>query len=358
MLDRLQITAVRNLRPCSLSLSRLNLFYGDNGSGKTSVLEAVHLLAMGKSFRSHQIRKVIQHGQEQCTIFSRLNHGKQLAVLKNIEGSQILKRNGQIVHNVSQLAYDLPVQLIDPESMSLLQSGSKPRRQLLDWLVFHVEHNFLSTWQRYQRALMQRNALLKKDKIDEIEWHVWEQELADNAYSIHLMRQRVFEGWLKFVQPVCNMLLPQFQLSVGYIVGFDVEQNLLTLLAESRERDKLRGFTQIGAQRADVQIKTELGLAEFVLSRGQCKLLVCALKLAQVAYLNSCQKQCVVLLDDLSSELDKNARNRLLAMLHQLGAQILITTVEAEDTWPALLELDSQAKLFHVEQGEVLLQYG
>lgn len=358
MLDRLLITGVRNLRPCSLSLSRLNLFYGDNGSGKTSLLEAVHLLAIGKSFRSHQIRKVIQYGQEQCTIFSRLDQGQQLGILKGIDGSQTLKRNGQLVANLAQLAYDLPIQLIDPESMSLLDSGAKPRRQLLDWLVFHVEHNFFSTWQRYQRALLQRNALLKKDKVDELEWQVWEQELAINAQSLHQMRQRIFDDWLKFVHQACVILLPQYQLTIGYIAGFDTSQNLQSMLAESREKDKQRGFTQIGAQRADIQIKTELGLAESVLSRGQRKLLVCALRLAQVAYLNSYQKKCVVLLDDLSSELDKQARSRLLVMLHELGAQMLITAVEADDIWPLLLELDGQAKLFHVEQGEVLLQCG
>lgn len=349
---------MRNLRPCSLSLSRLNLFYGDNGSGKTSLLEAVHLLAIGKSFRSHQIRKIIQHGQEQCTIFSRLDQGQQLGILKNIDGSQTLKRNGQLVANMAQLAYDLPVQLIDPESMSLLDSGTKPRRQLLDWLVFHVEHNFFGTWQRYQRALLQRNALLKKDKVDDLEWQVWEQELATNAQSLHQMRQRIFDGWLKFVHQACVILLPQYQLTIAYVAGFDTDQNLQLMLAESREKDKQRGFTQIGAQRADIQIKTELGLAESVLSRGQRKLLVCALRLAQVAYLNTYQKKCVVLLDDLSSELDKQARSRLLIMLDELEAQMLITAVEADDIWPLLLELDGQAKLFHVEQGEVLLQCG
>lgn len=162
MLDRLLITGVRNLRTCSLSLSRLNLFYGDNGSGKTSILESVHLLAMGKSFRSHQIRKIIQHGQEQCTIFSRLDQGQQLGILKNIDGNQILKRDGQIVASMAQLTYDLPVQLIDPESMSLLDSGTKPRRQLLDWLVFHVEQNFFYNMAALSASIIAAQCFVKK----------------------------------------------------------------------------------------------------------------------------------------------------------------------------------------------------
>lgn len=357
MLDRLHVMGVRNLRPCSLSLSRLNLFYGDNGSGKTSLLEAVYLLAIGKSFRSHLIKTVIQEGQRHCTVSGRLAHGQQLGILKTLEGSQTLKRNGVLVANMSQFSYDLPVQLIDTESMALLDSGAKPRRQLLDWLVFYRDKNFFATWQVYQRALLQRNALLKKTQVDELEWQVWEQELAISASKLHQMRQYVFDEWLIFVQEACAILLPQYQLSMAYSAGFDTSQNLQTIFVESRAKDKLRGFTQVGAQRADLTIKTELGLAEAVLSRGQRKLLVCALKLAQVAYLKKYQKRCVILLDDVSSELDKQAQHRLLSMLHLLDAQVLITAVEADDIWPQLLMLDKQSKLFHVEQGEVFLQY-
>ncbi|MBP8110917.1 MAG: AAA family ATPase, partial [Agitococcus sp.] len=114
MLQRLNITGVRNLQPCHFSLSRLNLFYGLNGSGKSSLLEAVHLLASGRSFRSHQIRKVIQDGQQVCTVFAKLDNGQQLGISKDLQGVQLLKRNGVIVHSLAELAHDLPVQLLHP----------------------------------------------------------------------------------------------------------------------------------------------------------------------------------------------------------------------------------------------------
>ena len=351
MLQRLNVAGVRNLQACTLSFSRLNLFYGLNGSGKSSLLEAVHLLALGRSFRSQHIRKIIQDGQTSCTVFARLASGQQLGIKKDVEGGQLLKRNASVVNSMAEFAYDLPVQLIHPESMELIDAGSKPRRQLLDWLVFHVEPSFYSVWQRYQRALLQRNALLKKPQTDEAEWAVWEQELAQHAVHLHMMRERVMQDWLKFVQNAMGLLLPSLMLAVDYVPGFDVEKDFALQLQEARQKDVVRGYTQMGAHRADLRLKSDLGLAEAVLSRGQKKLLVCALKLAQVEFLKAQGKTCVVLLDDLASELDVLARARLLGCLQQLQAQVLITAVEAESVWPLLHELDSHAKLFHVEQG-------
>ena len=349
---------VRNLHPSSFSLSALNVFYGLNGSGKSSILEAIYLLSTGRSFRTHHARKMIQEGQSSCTTFARLHRGQQLGISKNIKGQQILKRNGVQVVNMAEFAYDLPMQLIHPETMDLIESGSKQRRQLLDWLLFYLEPTFYEVWQRYQRALLQRNALLKRDKVDDVEWLVWEQELQQQAIVLHQMRLAIFEQWLFFVEQSLVLLLPQIKIKIDYLAGFDVEQSLALQLQETRFKDKQRGFTQRGAHRADLSFKTDMGLAELILSRGQKKLLVCALKLAQVALLQAKNKTCVVLIDDLASELDVLARERLLTALIELQAQVIITAVEADSVWPLLNKLDTRAKLFHVEQGEILLQHG
>ncbi|PTQ91229.1 DNA replication/repair protein RecF [Agitococcus lubricus] len=352
MLQRLTVSHVRNLQLCSLTLSRLNLFYGFNGSGKSSLLEAVYLLAMGRSFRSQLIRKVIQDGQQQCTVFARFYSGQQLGITKLYDGGQLLKRNGVLVNNMAEFAYDLPVQLIHPESMDLIDSGSKPRRQLLDWIVFHVEPDFYHTWQRYQRALLQRNVLLKSDTHIDDQLVIWEKEIASYALLLHGMRSQIMSQWQLFLAKSIALLLPAISIKIEYSAGFDVETDLVQQLYDSRIKDRVRGYTQLGAHRADIKLKTELGLAEAVLSRGQKKLLICALKLAQVEFLKThINKSCVVLLDDLASELDVIARARLLTHLHYLDAQILITAVEADSVWPTLCELDKQAKLFHVEQG-------
>jgi DNA replication and repair protein RecF len=162
---------------------------------------------------------------------------------------------------------------------------------------------------------------------------------------------------LKFVQSSIGLLLPMLAITLEYVPGFDEAGDFTVALKDSRQKDQLRGYTQIGPHRADLRLKTDLGLVEAVLSRGQKKLLICALKLAQVEFLRAHGKSCVVLLDDLASELDAIARGRLLAHLQELGAQVLITTVEAESVWPVLCELDADAKLFHVEHGCITPHY-
>lgn len=353
VISRLDFHGVRNLQAGTLSLARLNLFYGLNGSGKSSLLEAVHILGLGRSFRSPQARHYIQEGKPSCTVFAELSSTDTLGIAKLMDGSHQLRRNGTTVTQLAEFASDLPVQLIHPDGMDLLDGGSRPRRQLLDWLVFHVEHSFYGLWIRYQKALVQRNALLKQPAANDAEFQVWEAEMARTALLIDGMRQRTVEAWRQHLDAVLPALLPEIALRMEYNAGFAADRELAEQWRETRFRDRERGHTQLGPHRADLRLKCDLGLVEAVLSRGQKKLLICALKLAQVAFLHAQERHCVVLLDDLASELDAGARQRLLAMLYRLQAQVLMTSVEADVLWPLLQQLDSQARLFHVEQGQI-----
>lgn len=351
VISRLDVHGVRNLRSNSLTLARLNLFYGLNGSGKSSLLEAVHILGLGRSFRSPQARHYIQDGQSSCTVYAERPSGVSLGIAKLTDGTHQLRRNGAAASHLAEFAHDLPVQLIHPDGMDLLDGGSRPRRQLLDWLVFHVEHSFYRVWIRYQKALAQRNALLKLPSANEAEFTVWEAEMERMALQIDALRRQTVDVWRQHLDAVLPVLLPEITLRMEYNAGFAADRELALQWRESRFRDRERGHTQLGPHRADVRLKCALGQVEAVLSRGQKKLLICALKLAQVAFLHQQQRPCVVLLDDLASELDSQARHRLLQILQQLQAQVLMTAVEADALWPLLRQLDSQAALFHVEQG-------
>lgn len=351
VIRRLDVQGVRNLRGNSLALARLNLFYGLNGSGKSSLLEAVHILGLGRSFRSPQARHYIQEGQPSCTVYAELSGSVSLGIAKLMDGTHQLRRNGATAAHLAEFAQDLPVQLIHPDGMDLLDGGSRPRRQLLDWLVFHVEHSFYSLWIRYQKGLAQRNALLKQASAKDAEFEVWEAEMARAAMRIDQLRRQTVEVWRGHLEAVLPVLLPEIGLRMEYNAGFAEDRELTVQWRESRFRDRERGHTQIGPHRADLRLKCDLGLVEAVLSRGQKKLLICALKLAQVAFLHATGRPCVVLLDDLASELDAGARQRLLQQLHDLRAQVLMTAVEADVLWPLLRQLDSGAALFHVEQG-------
>ncbi|GAC1607215.1 MAG: hypothetical protein NVS3B3_09660 [Aquirhabdus sp.] len=234
--------------------------------------------------------------------------------------------------------------------MDLLESGSKPRRQLLDWLMFHVEHEFHGLWLRYQRALKQRNALLKISSTA-AELLVWEQEMANTGAQIHLIRMRVSEEWSVLFSDIVQELLPSQTISIEYLPGFDVELGLLQTLIDSRVRDKDRGHSLHGSHRADLRFRTAHGTAEQTLSRGQKKLLILALKLSQIKMLYAKGCASVVLLDDMTAELDSSAQARLIALLNALNSQIFMTTVDLAAVQLVLQDVAFQTAFFHLQDG-------
>ncbi len=330
-ITRLNIQRVRNLQTVALTeLQPFNVFYGQNGSGKTSILEAIHLLATGRSFRTHIPKNYIQNQAQDAIIFAQ-SATEKIGMQKLITGEQVIKVNGDNIATQGQLAKLLPLQVIDPQSTDIIDHGAKPRRQLLDWLMFHVEPDFYHAWQYYSRALKQRNSLLKTNRqISLQELEPWNQMLAQYGEMLHHQRSLVIEQWQNYFQDDLKHLLPDLEIQLEYSAGFHVEQGLLHDLTQHHQRDLDRRFTEYGPHRADLRLKTALGDADVVLSRGQKKLLMMALKLSQIAMLHSCNKETVVLLDDLTAELDLTAQQRLIDRLSQLGSQVFITTLDHE----------------------------
>lgn len=352
---RLEIANVRNLQSVALlPHPHLNLLTGANGSGKTSVLEALHLLGLGRSFRSGRARRLVNDAESACTVFAVFGDGGQAGIRRGANGETDLKVDNSSQVTLAQLVHRLPLCLLDPESMDLLDAGSKPRRAQLDWGVFHVEHRFYPVWLRYQRALKQRNSLLRSGNIGRLEFAVWHRELADSAVQLHSFREAYLTSWQPAWAELMKSFLPDQDLSLDYTPGWDLAMPLEVQLAESWEKDVERGHTQIGPHRADLRVKRGTAPADEVLSRGQKKLVVCALKLSQVALLQATGQHCVLLVDDLASELDAQARQRLIDYLAVSGAQVFITSIEPEAVKPALEGTGNSFKMFHVEQGNVV----
>lgn len=353
-ISRLEIANVRNLQSVSLlPHPQLNLFVGQNGSGKTSVLEALHLLGLGRSFRSGRVRRLINDDASACTVFAAFSEGGSAGIQRTSTGDSEFRLDGRANINLADIAHRLPLSLLDPASFAEMQEGSKPRRGQLDWGVFHVEHRFYPAWVRYQRALKQRNSLLRSGNIQPFESGVWDRELAESAALLHDFREAHFAAWRPVWEAVVAGFLPGFTLSLDYAPGWDVARPLDVLLAESWERDLERGHTQIGPHRADLRIKLGTAAADEVLSRGQLKLALCALKLSQITVLRDAGIRSLILIDDLASELDAGARSRLLAYLAGTGAQTFITAIEAEGLLPDLEARKQGFSMFHVEHGTI-----
>lgn len=357
-LSRVTVTAVRNLHPVTLSPSpRINILYGDNGSGKTSLLEAIHLLGLARSFRSTRLSPVIQHEQLSCTVFGQIDlaEGEQcnLGVSRDRQGEFQIRIDGQNARSAAQLAENLPLQLINPDSFRLLEGAPKVRRQFLDWGVFHVEPRFLPAWQRLQKALRQRNSWLRHGTLDPASQAAWDRELCLASDEIDSYR-RVYIQTLKPVfEDVLSHLVELSGLTLSYYRGWDKDRSLKEVLDSSLLRDQQIGHTQAGPQRADLRLRLGAHSAADILSRGQQKLVVCALRIAQGHLVNQAKRgQCIYLVDDLPSELDEQHRKALCRLLEDLQCQVFITCVDKEllrDGW----QTDTPVAMFHVEHGRI-----
>lgn len=356
-LSRLQINHVRNLRGVRLEgFQRANVFFGHNGSGKTSVLEAIHLLGMARSFRG-SIKSLVTHGQAHCTVFGALSPGNTtLGVQRGGSGEVKIKIAGSPVRTVAELVEYLPLQVISADSFGLLTGSPGARRQYLDWGVFHVEHRFFDQWQRFQRGIKQRNKLLRRVKMPNEELSVWTRELAQSGEALSNYREAYFKLLTPRFKVVMARLAPSLdQLELRYRRGWDRQISYQEALENSTPTDIEQGYTHVGPQRGDVRVLTGGHSAADTLSRGQQKLVVCGLKLAQGQLMSEMgHGHCAYLVDDLPSELDQQHSGLVCELLASMNAQVFITCVQKrdiEEVWPRDKQQD--LAMFHVEHGSV-----
>jgi len=362
-LTQLQINRVRNLRQVSLQgLAQVNVFFGRNGSGKTSILEAIHLLGMARSFRGNSVKSLITHGEASCVAFGVAEKpgdnevGVSLGVQRGMAGEALIKVAGSPVKSVAQLVEYLPLQVINADSFALLTGSPAARRQYLDWGVFHVEQRFLAQWQRFQRCIKQRNKLLRHGKIRDQELSVWTRDLASAGNAVGDHRKAYFKLLVSRFQDIITQLLPSMAggLELRYQQGWDKQVSYGDALQHSSASDIEQGYTHVGPQRADIKVMVEGRLAADTLSRGQQKLVVCGLKLAQGQLMSEQSRgRCTYLVDDLPSELDLEHSKMVCELLASMEAQVFITCVDRADiasVWP---EESTDIAMFHVEQGAV-----
>ena len=345
-LTQLDICQVRNLHDTKIYPGkRCNYIFGANASGKTSILEAIYLLSVARSFRTTHIKHVISHNSLTLQVFARINNNKEssLVGLERSERKTRIRINGSDVKQVSELSALLPVQIINPDVHKLLEQGPKYRRQFIDWGVFHVEHDFLQAWQQYYRVLKQRNAALRR-KQDKKNIILWDKQLIEYAKTITLSRENYLSGFLPiFNQYVENLM--GLNIDITYLRGWNIDQSFTETLESSFEKDIFKGFTSLGPHRADLEISNKGNLVQNCFSRGQQKLLVCAMRLAQISHLKQVTDQQSILLVD---ELDIQQRQKLIELLIDTQAQHFVTATEHNSF---VLPPEIESKMFHVEHG-------
>lgn len=351
----LEAQQFRNLDQVSIEpVAGFNYLFGDNGSGKTSLLETIHCLGRGKSFRTHKTTKLIQGGNDTFTVVGKVrqkHHVHTIGMQRSRQGS-LIRVSGKAIQSTTELSELLPIALLEPGLHRLIEEGPEYRRKFLDWGVFHVEPGFGSTWKTYRRTLEQRNAALR-DRWVKKAIRQWDRELAQAAHALDQARRHYLKDLLKAVQGIdfLTQAIPDVEFS--YQCGWRDGVDYLDYLEAQYESDRERGFTQFGPHRADLKLRMSGEEARDVLSRGQQKLLVATLILAQCTQLAIKGTSVVILVDDLPAELDPDKRQILLTALADTGAQVFVTGTEMALFEGADL---SEARVFHVEQGRVSAQ--
>ena len=353
--ERLRIRGLRCLSDVSLDLAAgMTVFSGANGAGKTSLLEALFVLSHGRSFRAGARDALSQRGGAGWSVFAEVQVGSQSTRRLGLgrEGSRWSAKIDGESARLSELVGECAVVCFEPGSHALIAGAAEERRRFVDWGVFHVEHEFLRVWRRYQRALKQRNSLLRRSTpIDDLLFQPWEAELDQTATAIDTWRQNYLAALLPVVQSCVARLVPELgTVDLSYRRGWAEASSLAEILASQRERDAARGHTSAGPHRADWSLSFEHAPFREHLSRGQEKLTALACLLAQAeVYAARSGDWPIMCLDDLASELDLSHQRALVEQLASCGAQVLITGTEL----PVALEGRADTRVFHVEQGTV-----
>ncbi|UJR52587.1 DNA replication/repair protein RecF [Dickeya zeae] len=356
-LTRLLIRDFRNIESADLALiPGFNFLVGANGSGKTSVLEAIYTLGHGRAFRSIQTARVIRHEQAEFILHGRIEgqeRERSVGLSKNRDGDSTVRIDGSDGHKVAELAQLLPIQLITPEGFTLLNGGPKYRRAFLDWGCFHNEPGFFSAWSNLKRLLRQRNAALRQvSHYGQL--RAWDRELVPLAEGISQWRAEYSAAIAADIASTCAQFLPEFSLSFSFQRGWDKESDYAELLERHFERDRQLGYTALGPHKADFRIRAGGVAVEDMLSRGQLKLLMCALRLAQGEFLTRQNGlKCLYLIDDFASELDSTRRRLLAERLKATQAQVFVSAITAEQISDMVGE---NGKMFRVEQGKITVQ--
>lgn len=336
----------------------INVLIGDNGAGKTSILEAIHVLSSGRSFRGSVRDALIRHGESELRVFAQLDAEREsrkvrLGLARGPRRWEA-RVDGQPVTRLSRLFHELAVVCFEPNSHALVSGSSENRRRFVDWALFHVEPSFIEPWRRYQRALRQRNALLKQVATD-AQLEPWDMELAQHGVSVERLRGQWLEAFRPTLAAMSLRFLPELgapRLLFQASGSSDADAaSLHEALRNTRARDRALGHTTVGPHRSDWSIGFEQLRHREMFSRGQEKLVVLACLLAQAESFAASRGQWpVLLLDDLPSELDATHLAATLAWLARVPAQAFVSMTAAQ-TMPT--RCCRASGVFHVEQGRL-----
>ena len=328
--------------------------------GKTNLLDALFYLSFCKNLTNLNDSQLIQHDKDFCILQGKyvFENGvtEDIYCGLKLKHRKIFKRNKKEYEKLSEHIGLLPLVMISPADTELIHGGSDERRKFVDMVISQYDKSYLQALIRYNKALVQRNSLLKEsNQSDDTLFEIWEEQLVANGHLIHEKRKSFVAEFLpifkEFHQFICNSeetidLSYQSQLS---------ETDLKTSLIQRRERDKILGYTSAGIHKDDFDFLSDGYLIRKIGSQGQSKTYLIALKLAQFNFLvKTGSSTPMLLLDDVFDKLDAERVEQIvkLAIQDQFG-QIFITDTNRKYLDEILSKMDQNYKLFLVENGNI-----
>lgn len=358
----------RNLDGAPISFHpKLNFIVGDNGSGKSSLLEALFFLGHGKSFRTSKVDTLACHETKNFVVSVKDSQDCQLGLSRDItSGSTVIKVDGQRQSKLSVLAKNVAIQIVTPESFKLFFGGPKERRRFIDLGMFHVKHDFSNQWKNFNRVLKQRNASIRLGATNQSPDNnsmlsYWTEQFCQLSIEVSDLRSGYVSEIIQELNIWLAILLPSInqRVTVQYLQGWPQKNTLIDMLNNYKEKEASFGYSIYGAHKFDVKFLLDKKAIETQLSRGQQKLFLLALTFAQASFIARVKLvKPILLIDDIGAELDSNSRAALSAAIDKLDCQVIITAIESNVLHPFIGSCeDRKYSMFHVKHGKVTEKY-
>lgn len=340
LITRFDAAGFRNLSRLVLEPHpALTVLTGDNGSGKSSVLEAIYCLATGHTFRTRRVRDYLAFDQDALTLAAQLKDPRddtehRCGLSRQRDGDVQLRVDFETAKSFTAVARVMPVKALTPDSHRLIEEGPEERRRFLDWGCFHGSPDFMAVWRRYRRALTQRNEALRRHASD-AEVSSWNPVLTADGNRLAELRFEYAKNLAFHVKKRSQAIDFPFHMELEMRSGWDPSEGLEATLEARLETHRRMRTTTDGPHRADLLVRADKTLARQHLSRGQQKVLVHLLHLAQLDCLrDDSTSTAIVLCDDLGAELDADNAEHVVDQVLTAGHQALVT---AASSMPAAL---------------------
>ena len=352
LITSLKIQNFRNYNELKLDFNKdVNIIYGDNAQGKTNILEAIYLTAIGKSFRTNKDKELIKMGENFATIeaeFSKSDRDGRIKI--EINDKKNIYVNGVKVKKFSELLGNMHVVIFTPDDINILKDGPSQRRRFLDIFISQLRPNYVYCLNMYLKALEQRNNYLKQIKFEnksEDFLDIWDEKIADYAEKVFKYRFEFIEKIKNKIKSVHNIITENNEdINIEYVTDFTNKNEFLNKLKNNRKLDIIKGFSTKGVHRDDFNIYINNNLVNVYGSQGQHRTVILSLKMSELKVIyDEIGENPILLLDDFMSELDEKRRKNFLEFIRD--TQVLVTCTDK-----FVLEKNNY-NLYNVKSGKI-----